>query len=154
MYELVTPIPANIKYVLGIPVYPHLNNLWYSANFTRQAYVHTVMVCPGQWYHMNAQFWHRNVDIIFVCAVWHVFYNLFPYRSNHSGNNGSSGSLPSSAGPSLNSDDINNGDHLLNNNTVDNGITEVCDVPDDVANQKRHVSTIYFLISRTPYYSR
>ncbi|KAG4078544.1 hypothetical protein HA402_009256 [Bradysia odoriphaga] len=62
--------------------------------------------------------------------------------SNHSGNNGSSGSLPSSAGPSLNSEDINNGDHLLNNNTVDNGIAEVCDVPDDVANQKRHVRVI------------
>lgn len=67
-------------------------------------------------------------------------FNLFLYSSNHSGNNGSSGSLPSSAGPSLNSEDINNGDHLLNNNTVDNGIAEVCDVPDDVANQKRHVS--------------
>lgn len=79
-------------------------------------------------------------------------------RSNHSGgNNGSSGSLSASAGggggagcgsgnggivsSSLNfSDDINNGDHLLNNNTMDNGIAEVCDVPDDVANQKRHVS--------------
>lgn len=61
--------------------------------------------------------------------------------------------MPSSAGgniPSLNSDDTSNGggggggsggggaggaagEHLNNNN-------EVCDVPDDVANQKRHVS--------------
>lgn len=70
-------------------------------------------------------------------------------RSTHSGNNGSSGSLPSSAGggPSLNSsDDINNADHLLNNNnmTMDN-VTELCEVPDDVADQKRHVSDIYFL---------
>lgn len=53
--------------------------------------------------------------------------------------------MPSSAGgniPSLNSDDTSNGggngggaagEHVNNNN-------EVCDVPDDVANQKRHVS--------------
>lgn len=67
---------------------------------------------------------------------------FFPsYSSNHSGNNGSGGSLPSSAGPSLNSDDLNNGEHLLNNNTVDNGIAEICDVPDHIANQKRNVST-------------
>lgn len=75
--------------------------------------------------------------------------NLFLYSSNHSGNNGSSGSLPSSAGPSLNSEDINNGDHLLNNNTVDNGIAEVCDVPDDVANQKRHVSNKFMSFQQT-----
>lgn len=72
-----------------------------------------------------------------------VYFDFLLFSSNHSGNNGSSGSLPSSAGPSLNSEDINNGDHLLNNNnTVDNGIAEVCDVPDDVANQKRHVSVV------------
>lgn len=29
---------------------------------------------------------------------------------------------------------------------MDNGITEICDVPDDVANQKRHVS-IFFSLS-------
>lgn len=66
--------------------------------------------------------------------------------SNHSGNNGSSSSLPSSGGgggaPSLNSDDIINGEHLNNNNNLDNGIGEVCDVPDDVANQKRHVRVV------------
>lgn len=76
----------------------------------------------------------------------HIFY----FSSNHSGNNGSSGSLPSSAGPSLNSEDINNGDHLLNNNTVDNGIAEVCDVPDDVANQKRHVSNFHLIFFWLP----
>lgn len=80
-----------------------------------------------------------------------LIFNLFLYSSNHSGNNGSSGSLPSSAGPSLNSEDINNGDHLLNNNTVDNGIAEVCDVPDDVANQKRHVSNKFCVLSATLY---
>lgn len=68
-------------------------------------------------------------------------FPFFSCSSNHSGNNGSGGSLPSSAGPSLNSDDLNNGEHLLNNNTVDNGIAEICDVPDHIANQKRNVST-------------
>ncbi|XP_055692615.1 beta-1-syntrophin isoform X2 [Lutzomyia longipalpis] len=63
--------------------------------------------------------------------------------SNHSGNNESGGSLPSSAGPSLNSDDLNSGEHLLNNNNpLENGVAEVCDVPDHVANQKRHVRVI------------
>ena len=66
----------------------------------------------------------------------------------HSGNNGSSGSLPSSGGggvSSINSDDINNGEHLLNNNNTlesGGGVAEVCDVPDEVANQKRHVSSM------------
>lgn len=50
---------------------------------------------------------------------------------------------------SLNSDDTNNGDHLSSNNSNNNnsntldsncGIAEVCDVPEEVANQKRHVS--------------
>uniref|UniRef100_A0A1B0DJ46 Uncharacterized protein n=1 Tax=Phlebotomus papatasi TaxID=29031 RepID=A0A1B0DJ46_PHLPP len=67
----------------------------------------------------------------------------FRFRSNHSGNNESGGSLPSSAGPSLNSDDLNSGEHLLNNNNpLENGVAEVCDVPDHVANQKRHVRVI------------
>lgn len=79
-------------------------------------------------------------------------YNcIYYYRSNHSGHNGT---LASSAGASMNSDEIDNGEHLLNNNTVDNGITEICDVPDHVANQKRHVSPIilYSLIFYYFYY--
>lgn len=73
-------------------------------------------------------------------------------RSNHSGNNGSSGSLPSSGGggngangvSSMNSDDGNNGEYFNNNHGAggDNSLgSEVCDVPYEVANQKRHVST-------------
>lgn len=71
----------------------------------------------------------------------------FNYRSNHSGNNGSSGSLPSSGiggngVSSLNSDETNNSEYLNNNNnSADNGAgAEICDVPYEVANQKRHVS--------------
>lgn len=74
-------------------------------------------------------------------------------RSNHSGNNGSSGSLPSSGGggngangvSSMNSDDGNNGEYFNNNHGAggDNSLgSEVCDVPYEVANQKRHVSII------------
>lgn len=66
--------------------------------------------------------------------------------SNHSGNNGSSGSLPSSGiggngVSSLNSDETNNSEYLNNNNnSADNGAgAEICDVPYEVANQKRHV---------------
>lgn len=84
-------------------------------------------------------------------------------RSNHSGNNGSSGSLPSSGGgagasggggpsngangSSLNSDDANNGEYFNNNPSGgDNSLgSEVCDVPYEVANQKRHVSYIHNL---------
>ncbi|XP_055384256.1 beta-1-syntrophin [Condylostylus longicornis] len=91
--------------------------------------------------------------------------------SNHSGQNGtlppgstmSSGGNTSTTGNSgpggggsaigggggsgtntLSTDDTidNNGEHLLNNNTMDNGMTEICDVPDHVANQKRHVRII------------
>lgn len=36
-------------------------------------------------------------------------------------------------------DVTDNCDHLLNNNTLDSG-SDMCDVPDHVANQKRHVS--------------
>lgn len=67
------------------------------------------------------------------------------FRSNHSGNNGSSGSLPSSGGngvSSLNSDETNNSEYLNNNNNsadISAG-AEICDVPYEVANQKRHVS--------------
>ncbi|XP_018785455.1 PREDICTED: beta-1-syntrophin [Bactrocera latifrons] len=77
--------------------------------------------------------------------------------SNHSGHNGS---IPSSAsmqgmggtgtstGNGADTDctdngggSANGGDHLLNNNTLDNGL-DMCDVPDHVANQKRHVRII------------
>ncbi|XP_037807810.1 beta-1-syntrophin [Lucilia sericata] len=70
--------------------------------------------------------------------------------SNHSGHNGS---IPSSAsmqgmgqsgGGGSNTNDIDvtdNCDHLLNNNTLDSGM-DMCDVPDHVANQKRHVRII------------
>ncbi|XP_023309302.2 beta-1-syntrophin [Lucilia cuprina] len=70
--------------------------------------------------------------------------------SNHSGHNGT---IPSSAsmqgmgqssGGSSNTNDIDvtdNCDHLLNNNTLDSGM-DMCDVPDHVANQKRHVRII------------
>lgn len=69
---------------------------------------------------------------------------LFFYRHGYcSGHNGSDISLPSSGvNPLLsNSDD---GNEFLNNNLLDNngGVTEVCDVPDEIANQKRHVSTL------------
>ena len=37
------------------------------------------------------------------------------------------------------SDATENCDHLLNNNTLDSGM-DMCDVPDHVANQKRHVN--------------
>lgn len=76
-------------------------------------------------------------------------FATFNYRSNHSGNNGSSGSLPSSGiggngvSSSLNSDETNNSEYLNNNNnSADNGAgAEICDVPYEVANQKRHVSS-------------
>lgn len=65
--------------------------------------------------------------------------------SNHSGNNGSSGSLPSGGNgvSSLNSDETNNSEYLNNNNNsadISAG-AEICDVPYEVANQKRHVSS-------------
>lgn len=88
-------------------------------------------------------------------------YRIFDLnsRSNHSGHNGS---IPSSASmqgmvtgggggstvttatttTTTTSNDLeatDNGDHMLNNNTLDNGM-DMCDVPDHVANQKRHVS--------------
>lgn len=80
-------------------------------------------------------------------------------RSNHSGHNGTLPPSASSAGvsggsgnglsggvgnamPTVDGENIENGDHLLNNNSMDNGMTEICDVPDHVANQKRHVSSI------------
>ncbi|KAM7357538.1 syntrophin-like 1 isoform 2-T4 [Cochliomyia hominivorax] len=70
--------------------------------------------------------------------------------SNHSGHNGS---IPSSAsmqgigqsgagGTATNDMDVaDNSDHLLNNNNMDGG-TDMCDVPDHVANQKRQVRII------------
>lgn len=84
--------------------------------------------------------------LFYFIFISFIFSFFFFYRSNHSGNNGSSGSLPSSAGPSLNSEDISNGDHLLNNNPIDNGIAEICDVPEEVANHKRHVSNQFFFV--------
>lgn len=43
-------------------------------------------------------------------------------------------------GPNTNdSDATDNSDHLINNNTLDSGM-DMCDVPDHVANQKRHVN--------------
>jgi hypothetical protein len=60
-------------------------------------------------------------------------------RSNSSGNNVST-SLTAS-GDSTTLENCNrNGDNALNNNDLDNGVAEICDVPDSVANQKRHVS--------------
>ncbi|XP_037953472.1 beta-1-syntrophin-like [Teleopsis dalmanni] len=67
--------------------------------------------------------------------------------SNHSGHNGS---IPSSGsmqgmGAAANTAEMDacteNGEHMLNNNTMDNGL-DMCDVPDHVANQKRHVRII------------
>lgn len=62
------------------------------------------------------------------------------------GDSGSGGSIPSSA--TGNSDETNSVDEhsmmlaaMNNNNNLDNGMSEICDVPDHVANQKRHVST-------------
>lgn len=61
------------------------------------------------------------------------------------GDSGSGGSIPSSA--TGNSDETNSVDEhsmmmaaMNNNNNLDNGMSEICDVPDHVANQKRHVS--------------
>lgn len=75
------------------------------------------------------------------------FCILINDRSNHSGNNGSSGSLPSSSiggngVTSLTTDETNNCEYLnINNNSAENSAgAEVCDVPYEVANQKRHVS--------------
>lgn len=62
------------------------------------------------------------------------------------GDSGSGGSIPSSA--TGNSDETSSVDEhsmmmaaMNNNNNLDNGMSEICDVPDHVANQKRHVST-------------
>lgn len=86
----------------------------------------------------------------FIC----FFCYAINYRSNHSGNNGSSGSLPSSGiggngVSSLNSDETNNSEYLNNNNnSADNGAgAEICDVPYEVANQKRHVSFVNYVNS-------
>lgn len=63
------------------------------------------------------------------------------------GDTGSGGSIPSSA--TGNSDETNSVDEhsmmmaaMNNNNNLDNGMSEICDVPDHVANQKRHVSIL------------
>ena len=40
----------------------------------------------------------------------------------------------------VNSENSNKSQNELNNNSIDNGIAEICDVPDSVANQKRLVS--------------
>lgn len=87
------------------------------------------------------------------------FFPLYLYRSNHSGK-GSSGSLPSSSGACTivggsgtsgigngipNPDEsANNGEYYNNNHSGgDNSLgSEVCDVPYEVANQKRHVSIL------------
>lgn len=75
------------------------------------------------------------------------------YRTHRRGNcaaltgdTGSGGSIPSSA--TGNSDETNSvDDHTMmmaamnNNNSLDNGMSEISDVPDHVANQKRQVST-------------
>lgn len=61
------------------------------------------------------------------------------------GDSGSGGSIPLST--TGNSDETNSVDEqsimmaaMNNNNSLDNGISEIGDVPDHVANQKRHVS--------------
>lgn len=103
---------------------------------------------------------------MYIVVVF-LFFNVALCSSNHSGHNGS---IPSSAsmqgmggtgaGNGGDTDCTDNGggsgnggDHLLNNNTMDNGL-DMCDVPDHVANQKRHVSwalyvrvVLLFLIS-------
>ncbi|XP_052888954.1 beta-1-syntrophin [Anopheles moucheti] len=55
--------------------------------------------------------------------------------SNASSTNGTNGNTHSN-GPAANNN------HSSNNNSIDNGIAEICDVPDSVANQKRHVRVI------------
>ncbi|XP_040170034.1 beta-1-syntrophin [Anopheles arabiensis] len=55
--------------------------------------------------------------------------------SNASSTNGTNGNTHSN-GPGANNN------HNSNNNSIDNGIAEICDVPDSVANQKRHVRVI------------
>ncbi|XP_053668461.1 beta-1-syntrophin [Anopheles marshallii] len=55
--------------------------------------------------------------------------------SNASSTNGTNGNTHSN-GPGANNN------HSSNNNSIDNGIAEICDVPDSVANQKRHVRVI------------
>uniref|UniRef100_A0A182P6K4 PDZ domain-containing protein n=1 Tax=Anopheles epiroticus TaxID=199890 RepID=A0A182P6K4_9DIPT len=57
--------------------------------------------------------------------------------SNASSTNGTNGNTHHSNGPGA-----NNNHHSSNNNSIDNGIAEICDVPDSVANQKRHVRVI------------
>lgn len=62
---------------------------------------------------------------------------------NSRGHNGSDASLPSTGVNTLltSSDDGNSEFMNKNNNNLDNGgVTEVCDVPDEIANQKRHVN--------------
>lgn len=70
-------------------------------------------------------------------------YVYFLLRSNHSGNNGTIQSSTISDSENF----LDNGDHILNNN-LENGLSEICDVPDQVANQKRHVSYSCFLTSK------
>ncbi|XP_053679779.1 beta-1-syntrophin [Anopheles nili] len=70
------------------------------------------------------------------------------FLNNNSGSNGTGTSNGSSTngtngnGHSNGSAPGTNNNHSSNNNSIDNGIAEICDVPDSVANQKRHVRVI------------
>lgn len=86
-----------------------------------------------------------------IQSVFHALLLSFAHRRGNSaalgGDSGSGGSIPSSA--TGNSDETNSVDEhsmmmaaMNNNNNLDNGMSEICDVPDHVANQKRHVSIL------------
>lgn len=100
----------------------------------------------------------NKISSLHTSSIFHYFrLFVFNCRSNHSGNNGSSGSLPSSGiggngVSSLNSDETNNSEYLNNNNnSADNSAgAEICDVPYEVANQKRHVSSLMVNVRRWP----
>ncbi|XP_055528188.1 beta-1-syntrophin isoform X2 [Wyeomyia smithii] len=69
------------------------------------------------------------------------------FLNNNTNNNGSNGSSNGTGGNNLNNNGTSNGivaggNGGSNNNSIDNGIAEICDVPDSVANQKRHVRVI------------
>lgn len=73
------------------------------------------------------------------------------FLNNNNNNNGTSSSSTSNGGHVLNNNGTNgavvgggagSAGSGSNNNSIDNGIAEICDVPDSVANQKRHVRVI------------
>uniref|UniRef100_A0A182IQC2 Uncharacterized protein n=1 Tax=Anopheles atroparvus TaxID=41427 RepID=A0A182IQC2_ANOAO len=62
--------------------------------------------------------------------------------NNHSGGGGGGGGNGAGGGAAGAVGVGTNNNHNSNNNSIDNGIAEICDVPDSVANQKRHVRVI------------